>query len=1073
MNVLILLLMLNSSIPASHLDADSGLSQSTIWQVMQDRTGFLWFATGSGLNRWDGYRFTIYLKDEDDPNSLPQNYVRCIAEDSRGMIWAGTSSGLCYFDPSENAFFVPDLFREVGLDKASIRSLTVDQNVMWIGTRRNLWRYQQDSDKLEQIPLEGPPGSPHPWGWQSIRRTLSMRDHLWVGTEAGLIRYHRETGTVSYLLPEDPTAAPLAIRDLAKTPDGTIWVATASGLYRWQDNNQTWQQFGQDPMVLEDPWINVLLAMPDGTLFVGTQSAGLFRFDPRTNQFKSTSITSDHPWDQNILCLLRDHNDLIWAGTFRTGVYYFDSKPPPFSEFGSELGLPEGSAIHALHSETNGNVWIGSDTQLYLYNGQVQKLTRIPWQPGPQARIKKIARGQRDQYWIATQRQLYRFEQDAQTFEQQQLDIPASARIYDVAVSGSRVWVGTSQGLFYREAEQDWQRFSDQNSGINWERSHFTRLIGEFNGGIWLATTTQGLIYISGRSQQVQRWAPLEELPDMAINDIDRDLTGVIWMGTPYGLFALETDRKTITNHSAHHVSLGTQITSVNQAPNQRLWLGTPSNLLNYNPANGTLKRFDSQQGLQLTHYYPDAMSYLPDGRLLIGGEAGLYTYDPSRAQEKTTIPRLVFTEVRIFDKVYRSGTQMQRTDRLKLKPNQNHLTVSFAALDYRAPHENRFSYKLEGLDEQWIDAENRHNARYNDLEGGNYRFRVRALKNGQPIPRSEISLTISIRPHFWQQMWFWVIFVLVCLLVIILTDRWRERAIQNRNQQLEKLVEERKRELETTKMQLLETAHFAGIHDIANTVLNQMKQELDLIRTSIRQIQKAEKDNGMPALAQATTSFRQAMETSDPDTADRLFATAQSGFQVFLQQAGLARDQIETHTAKLEKHVSTMRETIQLQHSLAKNPLFASEVNLRDLLEDTLKLERGDIQRIKVRIKRDYRTEGLLVLPKVKMMKVMTQLVRNSLEAMARANTVNPTLTLRLDGEEGEAWRIEVEDNGPGIDPKNLEKVTKQGWSSVGQAGLGLHETVRALKELKGHLSLEPGEHGEGTKAIITLPKN
>ncbi|MDI6846138.1 MAG: two-component regulator propeller domain-containing protein, partial [Candidatus Saccharicenans sp.] len=341
---------------------EHGLSQNAVLSITRDPAGFMWFGTESGLNRYDGYRFTVYLPVEGDPTSLSNSWVNALLTDRRGRIWVGTENGLNEYNPATDEFI----------------------------------RYFHD------------PSDPGSLSSSRIFCLFEDRDgRLWVGTDAGLNLFDRSSRKFVRFLPDPLNPATSlshpTVRAIAQDSAGFLWVATAGGLNRFDPKVGLSIQFRhdpRDPSSLPDDYLNCLLI--DSTsgreiIWLGTGSSGLVRFDPSTGQFKtyrrdlpntpsassdfdSTVLSLTSPPANTITCLLLDPSGNLWVGTYSGGLAQFSPSREIFVSYRHRavdpFSLPD-NQIRSLYLSPDGNLWVGTYRGLAQLNFNRQFFIRF------------------------------------------------------------------------------------------------------------------------------------------------------------------------------------------------------------------------------------------------------------------------------------------------------------------------------------------------------------------------------------------------------------------------------------------------------------------------------------------------------------------------------------------------------------------------------------------------------------------------------------------------------------------------------------------------------------------------
>jgi len=299
----------NRPIKFERLSLEQGLSQSSVNCILQDRQGYMWFGTADGLNKYDGYNFTVYKHDALDSTSLSDNWVTSIYEDSasRSTLWIGTGGGLNRFDCATERFthFVND-----------------PKNPHSLSHNRALSIYED-----------------------SFSRRATGRNALWVGTENGLNRFNHNTEQFTRFFsdPKNPhSLSENAVQSIYEDHTGTLWIGTHGGLNKFDRDTEEFTRFVNDPKDPHSRSYNHVFCIYEAstarnTLWIGTVGGGLNKFDRETGQFTHYTEKDGLPNDA-IYGILEDDNGHLWLSTNK-GLSRFDPKTETFKNYDVTDGL--------------------------------------------------------------------------------------------------------------------------------------------------------------------------------------------------------------------------------------------------------------------------------------------------------------------------------------------------------------------------------------------------------------------------------------------------------------------------------------------------------------------------------------------------------------------------------------------------------------------------------------------------------------------------------------------------------------------------------------------------------------
>ena len=356
------------------------------------------------------------------------------------------------------------------------------------------------------------------------------------------------------------------------------------------------------------------------------------------------------------------------------------------------------------------------------------------------------------------------------------------------------LWVATNGGLFRLFLENgalliEKKSFAPAEPGIN-------QLFFDSMGAFWIGTPDGAYVRFPG-DQDFTYFAPDPQDPGSLdshiVYTIFEDQHGTVWLGTIFGgLNRFDPATRTFTSFTTEDGLPGDWIACILEDRQGYLWLGTNRGLSQFDPRTETFRNYDSQDGIQGGEFF--SCTKTADGELYFGGLQGINAFYPGEITQNNDPPPVVITRVNLFNQPHSSD--LQPDQRLELNYNENFISFDFAALDFNAPDNNLYAYKLEGLDQEWNQVGTRRHAEYPDLEPGEYTFRVRAANNDGIWNEDGASVHITVQPPFWETTWFRVLILAVIAGAAYAGYQLRIRNLQARSRELESEVEQRTGEL-------------------------------------------------------------------------------------------------------------------------------------------------------------------------------------------------------------------------------------------------------------------------------------
>lgn len=785
------------------ISLEQGLSQSVVTCILQDRKGFMWFGTMDGLNKYDGYGFTIYKHDPQDDNSLSNNSITALYEDRFGMLWIGTRDGLNRFDRVTERFtsYRHDPANLHGLSHNNISALREDranaEDGLWIGTMggglnwfdrktERFYSYQHDAANSNSLSNDQV-------------RAIHVDDSgvLWLGTAGGLNKLileknHGPAPAVAQFThykhdPNNPNSlSHNLICAIHEDRRGVLWLTTfGGGLNKFDRTNEIFKRYLHDEKNTNS--LNHNTARPicedplRGTLWIGT-SGGLDEFDTTTEGFthhqndlaNPNSLSNNDVWS-----VYEDRSGTLWAGTYGGGINKFSEAKEKFAHFKHEPGNPYSlghNMVMSIHEDRSGVLWVGTGGGgLFQYEARQQKFLRYQHDPNNAASLSNdgvaaIYEDHTGTLWIGTGDGLERFDRTGKRFIHYRNDPANPHSLSSKGVSTiyedhtGTLWIGTGAGgldRFDRATGQLVRYQYDSANPYSLSDNNVYAIFADAAHELWIGTTG-GLNKFDRLANRFIRYQHDHANPKSLSNNhvfsiyADHHDSNTLWIGT-WGGGLDQFDKRT---------SEFTHFTEKDGLPNGviygilgdeagNLWLSTNNGLSRFDPRAKTFRNYDVDDGLQSNEFNQGAFFKNKNGEMFFGGIAGFNRFHPAHIDDNPHSPPIVLTAFKKFDRLAKLDTAITDITRLKLSYRDNFFSFAFAALDYTNPAKNQYAYKLEGFDDDWIYCGTRRYASYTNLDGGEYTFHVKGANSDGVWNEQGIAVTIIVTPPFWKTWWF------------------------------------------------------------------------------------------------------------------------------------------------------------------------------------------------------------------------------------------------------------------------------------------------------------------------------
>jgi diguanylate cyclase (GGDEF)-like protein len=812
----LLVLAVLLAVPAAHaeqmlfsrLGSEAGLSQGSVLAMQQDVRGFMWIGTEDGLIRYDGYDLQHVVRDRKDPESLPNNWVSALAiEPGTGRLWVATEGGgIAWRDSSDGRFRAP-----AGKDgkplvdpQSRVRSMMFDsRGRLWLGTRgagvqvldlatHSVRTYRHDA---EESALSD----------DSVFQMLEDGEgRVWVATQSGLDRIAVD-GRVEYFAARlralVPGAANVKVNALRLDDRGTLWIGTDSGLFHHEPATgalAVLRHAATDPTSLPDDRVLTLLQDRGQRLWVGT-FAGLSLLDRRNLRFETyrhdPADSSSLP-DNYIVSLYEDASGLLWVGTKSGGIARWNPRSWSFGHH--RIGAAAGN-VTSFVEDSRGVTWIGTFGEglfaLDRRTGVTKRYGRTGAESIGDDNVMALTIDARDRVWVATMRagvtridartgRVDRFEAKADDPE----SLPAPGVMSLLHDSRGNVWVGTFGGGVARiDGSTDRVRRYPTVRGSDGDSADRATALAEDHAGlIWIGTDGGGLDVLDPATGAFRRYAHSPSDPRSVsantVYAIHVDAQGRVWVGTRSGGLDLAIgaplSRKGLQfeNYSEAEGLPNSTVYGVESDGAGRLWLSTNRGLARFDVRRKAFTGFRRSHGLQGDEFNFGSHYRSPSGELFFGGANGYNAFYPDRLSFNERAPAVVLTDVLKLNLPAKLGAEPDALDRVHFDYRDDVLTFRFAALDFTAPAENRYQYKLEGFDPDWVQAGTNRQVTYTNLDGGRYVFRVRAANSDGAWSDDSFALKVNVDSPPWATWWAYGLYTLAGLLAL-----WSVWAAQQR----------------------------------------------------------------------------------------------------------------------------------------------------------------------------------------------------------------------------------------------------------------------------------------------------
>ena len=1020
----------SSNLLFQHISLKEGLSQSTVFDIKQDRLGFIWIATADGLNRYDGYKFVVYRHNQEDSLSLPSNSTTSLLLDDNGDMWVGTGAGLARYNHELNSFttFVPQfsgpkmrvfcmkkwkdeelivatnigLFNfstKTGFKKLNFPTMSFGntailkiENKLLIGADRGLYFYFPDTNVyvLANDQFAG----------KSIGTMLpeiGRGNRIWIGTEGfglylfdivenKLIRYSHEKNNPRSISSD-------YVRSLCYDGQLRLWIGTFVGLNTWNERPNNFTRFYnnyQDGETISQNSIRSIFSDSQGGLWFGTYYGGLNYYHPLKTQFEHLYfIKGTNSLNDNVVsCMLAEPNGNVWIGTNDKGLDLYNTKTSHFEHFINEENNPlsiSGNNVKTLLKLNDGNLLVGTHGGgLNFFDSKSRKFNRVQLSPDPMINenIYGLVKDKKGMIWIGTLNGMVFYNpmlKQATPFEQ---IVPSSKTMNNKILSlfidsKERIWIGTDNGVWVYSIQSGSFGeiiFSDK---VRTEKTVYCFYEQEC-GTIWTGTN-EGLYYFDGN--KLISYREQKGFPDFLVCSIQEDHLNRLWISTTRGLICLSTDTSK--------------------------W-----------------RVYTESDGLQSNQFNHHSSCKTADNRMFFGGINGITTFRPERLIDNPYAPLPIINRLTVFTRTVTPNDNtkilkkcIELTSAIQLEPEYNIFGLEFVVPNFLAGTKNTFSYTLDGFDNEWYTTD-KNGVGYSNLAPGKYTFRVKAANNNGKWSLKENQLEIEILPHWYNTWWAKTIFIVLVLAIAIFLIRfYLGRQFISKELELERLNNERLKEIDQAKIRF-----FVNIS-------HEFRTPLTLILSPVREM---------------------------------------------LERGVKEHRWVEKQLDLIERNAGRMLHLVNLALDYRKAELGAMPLHVKELeIESFVKNNFELFSQLAKKKEFEYTFRSTASGQKVYfdpnfLERILANLLSNSFKYSPKGGNVTLTLSIV-----GNYVCIEVEDTGVGISKDKFDRIFDRFYQeddNTQGTGIGLSLVKNLVEKHHGNIKLE-SEIGKGTKFTVLLP--
>ncbi len=856
-------LTLLSQTPNLSIDAFKGnsiLETSQINCIFQDKTGFLWFGTIDGLIRYDGYEFRYFNHIPDNSSGLSSSYITDIKEDKSGNLWIATQGGgLNKYNPDTQTFdsWVHNSQNKNSLPENNINSIAIDkQGYIYIGMfYKGFVRFNPVSEKFQKIRFVNKINENG-----VLKIQIDGKQRIWVSVinkgvyMADLKKINKNTFNIQYFthFQHDSTnqhsICSNNVKQIFEQNGKTIWFVCKNKICKLNNSGTSFQSYTIKQINVLNSISDICLSAKNKFLLVVTTS-GIFQFNenamehPKHSPILLPVFSAYNKRNFDIHCIFSDRSNTLWVGTNK-GLY--KGHHPKF--YTHSVHLATLNTVNCITENSNGDLLFGLWTE-GLFGSRKDKSTHYPIPINMVSKnIITLYRSLSGQIWIGTWDGLFKMEKENDNIHFTKFKLSSKNNIIrDITEDAdSSLWVaswGKKDSALFR-IDNKTNRVASLPTGKNGASyPAFTCVLMDNNNVLWAGTRVHGLNKIVRDKKGCYKYKTYYFNPDNknslcsnTINTMYIDSRKRFWIGTQNGLCLMDREKENCITFQKKDGLPENSIINIIEDKHANLWISTKFNLCKIPSDTMRFIVFSKEDGIDFEIFTPRSAFQTNDGKLFFGGEGGYLEFYPDSIEIRKFNPPVVFTDVWISHEKVIPGQPLKdgrvlidkdisETKEIQLAYNDKVIAFQVAALDYIAPANLQYAYKLVGFDKSWNIANAYHRKiSYTNLVPGNYTLKVRATNSDNVWSNNTATIHINITPPFWSRDWFIIVFSITIFLLLLKLHKIRTNYLKNQKEKIEQLVDQRTKELREANKKISSQKQAIEILAKKNHKANQMK---------------------------------------------------------------------------------------------------------------------------------------------------------------------------------------------------------------------------------------------------------
>ncbi|MFH4965684.1 response regulator [Gaetbulibacter sp. M235] len=757
-----------------NLTREDGLASNFVRVIDQDSYGYMWFGTDNGLNRYDGINMDLYRNNRQDASSLSNNHIVDILHTSIGKLIVCTTNSVDVFNYKTEKFEHLN-FIDNHIFKGIIETF---ENEIWVLTRNNVVNILnadlQFINSLDLLRLR----KNRPSFKKNVNVFKYNKNNLVLYYEGdGFYLLNSKTKKLNFLC-NDIIPNSIHIIKIYPISKSEFWIMSLSGVFVVKNGVITNKYVEGDIKTSKNLTSNFVLdlkIMPNNEYWLFTDGGGINIFNSITKKFRYivNDLNNNYSLASNfIYTTYIDNNSSLWLGTVKNGVSQFDNENPfsTYKVIKTENNQKFDVPVISLFLDSKNRIWVGCDGKgLYKFENNI--LEQVLYDESIKT-ISSINQIESDILILGT------YKNGLSTYNVKEHRLTQQKYINNLLNLDTKITFIEKDDNFFYIGGNKIVRFNRKNNSlfinpdINFTSNNLRALSFEkySNNAFYIGHST-GLFKYSNDKFEVTSNLPKK------VNSIYKYNENNYWLATNSGLALIDINKKKTIIYGSESGLNNENINSILAYNFNSLWLGTSQGISNFNTETKKFTNYTYKDGFIDNSFKSLKSLKLNDGRLVFGGVKGLLVFHPDSIKTKTKTNKVIFTKLFINNKnLALNGNKvlnapLEQTKLITLNHKDKVIKINFTSFNFKYAKNIKFSYKLEGYNNEWSITKER-SLTYMNLSPGTYTLKVKASSLSGLWDESYSSITLKVLPAWWQTIWFKILVISFIIFIIFIINK-------------------------------------------------------------------------------------------------------------------------------------------------------------------------------------------------------------------------------------------------------------------------------------------------------------